>query len=133
LKKNEKPLFISLWVILFLGVSLWYFRPQPETEIKGVPTMTLRPELGTWFSGGRITKSTGSQFHVELLIRPEYLLQLHGETRRILLGYQLLRGDSLLADRLTSCQIHSPVSMSEITLENPERVSPNEIVLYLAH
>ncbi len=132
MKTTERTLFATLWILIAISVCIWHFWPREQEALTETPRVTLKQDLNTWFTEGRIVKATLSQFHIELSVRPEYLKRLNGEDKRVTLGYRLLRGNSLLIDGRAECRINPSRSLAQLVLENPERMSPNEIVLYLA-
>jgi len=133
MKASERTLYNTFWTLIILASAITFFWPRSTRELADIPNLTLNKELATWFSDGRITHASVSQFHIQLSVRDDYRLSLRGEAQKIAIGYQFLRGNTILFDRHISCRIDPSRYTSELILENPKRVHPNNVVIYLAH
>lgn len=137
MKKNkansERALFFSLWGIVFLFVGIWKFWPTPGNSAEFLPPLTIGAELRTLFEDGATTKASPTFFTAQLRLTKQYRELLSGDEKRIHVGYRLLHEDSVLSEGVVPCLIRPQDSTVTLTLQNPERVYPKNIQLYLSH
>jgi hypothetical protein len=133
MRKGEKALFYTLWALIILATGLWKFWP---TGISGPsvpkPAVALRKDLHRLIASAEVTEVAAGHFLLTLNVSRAYQRLLKGEDKLIQVGYQLLRGRTLLYASAVAVRVESSEKEIMVTLPNPERVSPHIIQLYLA-
>lgn len=129
-KQSEKALFISLWILIILGVALWKFWPTFQVKVDPTPVM-LSKELEVMFGGGRVKAFGGTHINLEISVNHDYQSRVAGESKRVSLGFHLMRKDTSFSTGHINVAI--PISDKYLSLElpNPQGSRPTAIQLFL--
>jgi len=131
---GEKTLFLSLWGIIILVVSMWWLWPQPVSNTISSPEIELARNITPIFSTAQVTPSaTLADFRVTLRLSEEYLKDLQGESKQLELGVRLLSEQSVLEETKVFCLLTPGEPLTHLSIPNPQRFHPKRLLLYLGH
>jgi hypothetical protein len=131
---SERILFFTLWGLMFIGFGIWKFWPDSGRAVAvSLPPLTIASELKTLFDQGSTTQSLPTFFTVQLHVAKRYRELLSGDEKKIFVGYQLLREDRVLSEGVVPCVIRPQDATVTLALQNPERVFPRSIQVFLSH
>ncbi len=133
LPKKERPLFITIWVILILCFGIWKFWPkEASVTLMDDPKVTFADELKPVFESAKLQNTSLTRYEVLVKLRPDFFHRFKESTLPVRIGYDLRRDQSVFDGGITV--LNPPATdVVTLTITNAQRVSAKEIKLYLAH
>lgn len=133
---RERVLLYSLWAILILPACIYFFWPRVGQRRISDVSVSLAPELGTWFQSAKLVEERTQALVVELVYVPKSLQSL-SQVRAVQLGYDLGRDREILYRgtmlwRPAEMGVNAKVQSLRLFLDNPQATAPRWIRLYFA-
>ena len=132
-KKKKKALFVTMWLILLLGFGLWWFSKRDFRIAYAPPKLHLTSDLESLFDQAWIEEVRPTKITVRLRLTDGYRQRLGNENSQLNIGFEMRGGNSTIKRGSAPCLVTREINGTSVQLENPDRVSPREIHLYLAH
>lgn len=127
LAKGEKKLFIGLWLVIAVIVTLWKFWPTATRRQAELPKAVVARELATIVSHATVVASSTSDFSLKLSLVPEYTAKLSGEKRRLWLRYRFMKDERPLFDGEVETVLDPSENQTSLMLPNPLQARPTHI------
>jgi len=133
-KSKERALYLSLWLILLMGLVFWRMLSSSQPASPPPPEIQLSAELGPIFQTVQIIDSTRSTFQLKLFPTARYLETLRsGESRRLEIAYEFHGSQWPLFTGSTPLLLKQGAASAIVELDNPKRIWVDRIRLFLAH
>jgi len=132
-KKSEQWLFLSIWILILLGLGIWNYWPgRVKFQLK--PTqILLSEELKPIFSSAGVKEESPQLYTIELRPTAAFLDKMNGSSKQLQLGFNLHGESSVLSGGVVSVRIFPNQSDITVKLKNPKLVAARAIRLFLAH
>ncbi len=132
-KAAEKALFLTLWSIIIIGISIWVFWPKASERVIPTPELELGKNVSPIFGSAFVTPTPNAEYHVTLHLLPEYLTELGKEEKELELGVRFLGDTSVIEETKVYTRLRADEPIANIVIPNPKHYHPKRLLLYLAH
>lgn len=132
-RHSERALFVTIWLVLLLGFGFWKFSARDFRVQDRQPKLHLTRDLASLFEGAWIEEVRPTQFTVRMKLSDAYRSRLKNENSQLNIGFEMRGGSTVLKRGTAACLVTRSINGTHIQLSNPDRISPKEIHLYLAH
>lgn len=97
------------------------------------PDVELARNISPIFSQAVLTPTQAAHFQVSLGLTDDYRAQLNDEGKRVELGVRMLSGQTVLEETKAECHAEKSAPFCQMVIQNPQRLHPKRLLLYLAH
>lgn len=131
--RNEKQLYLTLWLLIAVSVCLWIHWPRkPKAPITPPATITISDELSRFFSKARLKDTHPDFYLIEFDVQKPYRAEIT-EPKTIHIGYEVMGERGLLGKGAVPITLDGTSALVTMRLENRNRMALDRIGLYLAH